>query len=236
MLYQCDLPPLLVPFSGRYEAHLNSEDLYDPVLPLDKVRAHAGTMVMWECSLSPFISVIPTVSASFSSILLNLPGTLPSIHTVVYLPTSGREDQFMTSLVELQGHIEDARDKHPEAAHFLRGDANCNPNNPSRFNLFNDFCANLFFMRVPLNHPTYHHFVGNGTFDSEIDVLFFHGNNASETLNVIICKNDCPLVDSHHDVILSTCTIPAAPDSPPDKNLVVAPRVQNERIKILWND
>ena len=236
MLHQCDLPPLLLPFSGKYECHLNSEDLYDPALLLDKVRAYAGTMILWECSLSSFITLIPSVSPSFSSILLNLPGTLPSIHTVVYLPTSGREDQFMTSLVELQGHIEDARDKHPEAAHFLRGDANCNPNNTSRFNLFNDFCANLSFKRVPLNHPTYHHFVGNGNFDSEIDVLLFHGKNASEALLDIICKNDCPIIDSHHDVLLSTCVIPSAPEPHPDTNLVVAPKVKNDRIKILWND
>ena len=236
MLYQCDLPPLLLPFHGKYEAYLNSEDLYEPVLPLDKVKAHGGTMIMWESSLTPFISIIPSVSSSFSSILLNFPGTLSSIHTVVYLPTSGRDDQFMTSLVELQVHIEDARDKHPEAAHFLRGDANSNPNNLPRFNLFNDFCDRLSLTKVSLNHPTYHHFVGNGNFDSEIDVLFFHGKNASETLYDIICKNDCPLIASHHDVILSTCIIPAALEPPPDTNLLVAPRVQNDRIKILWSD
>ena len=68
-------------------------------------------------------------TTSFQSICINTPGTIPSIHTVIYLPTAGKEEQFVTSLVELDTHIADLFDIHPGAAHFIRGDANSNPKN-----------------------------------------------------------------------------------------------------------
>ena len=100
MLHQSDLPPLLLPFRGRYECSLNSEDLQAQDLSLSKSKAHGGTMVLWHSSISSSITVLPSVSPSFQSILLKLPGTVPSVHTALYLPTSGKEDQFMSSLVD----------------------------------------------------------------------------------------------------------------------------------------
>ena len=182
MLHHSDLPPLLLPFKGRYDCHLNSEDTYIEDLSLTKSRAHGGTMVMWQTSLSPFITILPTVSSSFPSILLQLPGTITSLHTVLYLPTSGKEDQFMSSLVLLGEHFEEIRTTYPDSPHFVRGDANVNPNNAARHGLFSYFCVKFQLESVPLNHPTYHHFVGNGSFDSEIDVIMFYSplNDASE--------------------------------------------------------
>ena len=69
-MFQSDLPPLLLPFLGNYEVFLNSEDVYNPELPLEKVRPHGGTMVMWHQSLSSFITVLPSESPSYQSILL----------------------------------------------------------------------------------------------------------------------------------------------------------------------
>ena len=237
MLHQCDLPPYLLPFRGMYEAHLNSEDLHVPDLALDKVKAHGGTMVMWHTSLSPYVTILPSESPSYLSVLVKMPGTIPSIHTALYLPTAGKEEQFLSSLVELEAHIADIRSIHPAAAHFVRGDANCNPKNTARYSIFSHLCKTYSFSKIPLSHPTYHHFVGNGCFDSEIDVLLYHGpDNVSENLDKIICKLDSPFVNSQHDVILSCCSLPSSPIPPPDKDLVKAPRVANDRTKILWSD
>ena len=238
MLHQSDLPPLLLPFKGRYDSHLNSEDLYAEDLPLKKSRAHGGTMVMWHTSISPFVTVLPTISPSFVSILLKLPGIVPSVHTALYLPTSGREDQFMSSLVDLGDHIEEIRVKYPDVPHFLRGDANVNPNNSARHGLFSFFCAQFQLSSLPLHHTTYHHFVGDGALDSEIDVILHYlpKDDASEQLEKIICKFESPFVLSQHDVILSSCQLPKAPSLPRDQNLMKAPKVPNERIKIVWDD
>lgn len=152
MLHSCDLPPLILPFRGKYEAHLNSEDFHQPDLALDNVKAHGGTMVMWQSSISPYVTVLKTKSPSFQSILLKLPGNIPSIHTVLYLPTAGKDDQYISALVDLDEHLNEIVDEHPEAALLLRGDANANPNNAARFSLFKHFCS-LFSTPAPYIPP-----------------------------------------------------------------------------------
>ena len=236
MIHQSCLPPLFQPFHGSYASHLNSEDSHDPDIALESVRAYGGTMAMWHLSLNPFITVLPTDSPSFLTILLKLPAAVASLHTVIYLPTAGKEEQFVATLARLQEHVEEIRTLHPNSPHFLRGDANCNQNNLARHTLFLHFCSSLSLTRVHLNHPTYHHFVGDGAFDSEIDVLLYHGKDVKEDLINIVCKLDSPFVNSNHDAILSRCFIPCAPVCPPEKDLVVAPRIPNARTKIIWND
>ena len=44
-------------------------------------------------------------------------------------------------------------------------------------------------------HNTYHHFVGNGMYDSDIDILLNTENkNVSETVTKILCKHDHPSI------------------------------------------
>ena len=236
MTHQADLPLLLQPFSGKYAAHLNSEDLHDHDLAIESSRAHGGTMIMWLSSLSPFITILPTVSSSFLTILLKPDDAIPSLHTVIYLPTAGKDDQFFSVLADLTTHIDETRLLYPDIPHFVRGDANSNPNNVSRSKLFSHFYSSLEFMKIPLYHPTYHHFIGDGCFDSEIDFLLYYGTDAREDLDRILCKLDSPLINSHHDVILSTCSIPVAPPPPPEDDLVVAPKIPNIRTRTVWSE
>ena len=103
--------------------------------------------------------------------------------------------------------------------------------------LFSHFCSDFSLKRVSLSHPTYHHFVGDGVFDSEIDVLLFHGpDHTLESLDQILCKLESPLINSHHDAILSSCSLPGMPVPSPDEDLVQAPRIPNKRLKIVWDD
>ena len=212
--------------------------MYAEDLPLAKSRAHGGTMILWHTSISPFVTVLPSRSSSFLSIILKMPGTVTSVHTALYLPTSGKEDQFMSSLVDLGDHIEEIRSKYPDAPHFFRGDANVNPNNSARLGLFTYFRAQFQLSSLPLLHTTYHHFVGDGALDSEIDVILHYSPKgvASEHLKKIICKFESPFILSQHDVILSSCKLPSAPPAPRDQNLQKAPKVPNERIKIIWDE
>ena len=74
------------------------------------------------------------------------------------------------------------------------------------------------------------------TIDSSIDVLL-HSNSPliSESLTSVICKCNNPLIQSHHDVILSTFTLSPAEITPLDEN-ITAPKIDNNRVKILWSD
>ena len=95
----------------------------------------------------------------------------------------------------------------------------------------------LHLFNVPLLHKTYHHFVGEGLFDSNLDVILHPKNppNYEAVLN-IICKFHDWLVDSHHDIILTTMSLPTSVEEHSDVNLVQAPRIDNNRVQIIWAD
>ena len=99
------------------------------------------------------------------------------------------------------------------------------------------FIINEELTEISINHPTYHHFTGNGASDSHLDRLFWHASDGScEKLHSVICKEDEPLVNSHHDVILSTWFSPTVARELNDPKLLTAPRLENNRHRILWSD
>ena len=53
---------------------------------------------------------------------------------------------------------------------------------------------------------------------------------------VTICKLDNPLVTSHHDVLLSSITTPRLRSGAPPACHPPAPRVDNNRAKIMWSE
>ena len=86
------------------------------------------------------------------------------------------------------------------------------------------------------SHPTYHHFLGDGVFDSQLDVILYTSSPlSSESVTEIVCKLENPLVHSHHDLILSRFSLGTCRISPKEDQ-VVAPRVDNLRVKILWSE
>jgi hypothetical protein len=92
--------------------------------------------------------------------------------------------------------------------------------------------------RVPISHPTYHHFVGNGQFDSDLDLLLYTNTpGCAESLSQIFCKLEHPLVDSAHDLILSKFSLAPAPTTLASSAAnITAPRVTNDRVKVVWTE
>ena len=138
-IYQCDVSQLMAPFAGNFSYHLNSEDQHDAELPLTHPKAKGGTLVIWRNSLSAHIQVLPTTSPSFVSVLISPPGMLPSIHTGVYLPTAGRDGEWLVTLMELEEHIMENMVKHENVAIFLRGDFNASSKNVNRASILAAF-------------------------------------------------------------------------------------------------
>ena len=238
MMFQSDLPAIVKYLKGEYTTALNSEDLHNPDLMLTSSKAKGGTCVMWKNDLDPYISVHISDSASFLPIVVDIPGWNPMIHLAMYLPTAGKDSEFCDDLARMRLSVEDLCVRFPSASVFIRGDSNSNKNNLKRNAVFNNFCLELGLTRVELHHPTYHHFLGDGVFDSEIDVLLFSSNeHVSEQLLHINCKLDDFRVDSHHDVLLSVCNVPPLllPTVDKSKN-IVAPKLENNRHKIIWSE
>ena len=79
--------------------------------------------------------------------------------------------------------------------------------------------------------------MGNGLSDSELDVLLLSDQDGvSEIVDKIECTLDNPMVDSHHDLVVSTMSIPSVTPSPIQRSSnVQAPQVPNTRQKIIWS-
>ena len=234
-IFTHDVEHVMGYLKGEYSYSLNTADKYDHELSLVKNRANGGTMVCWKSCLDPYITPLPVSSPSFLPILFQPPSSPLSIH---YLPTLGQESQFIEELSKLSNTMEELEDLHPQAPIFLRGDFNVNCKIKTRKNLLEHFSDKHNLLHVMIEHPTYHHFLGGGTSDSFLDKIMFSNHLPHpEVLLSIICKLTNPLIDSHHDMILSTWTLPdeetEEEDSPEN---VTAPSVPNLRQKVLWTD
>ena len=133
-LFQCDAESLTSMLRGKYCYNLNSEDIYCPELPLTARKAHGGTMVLWKQELDPHIRVLPTTSAAVLPLLLAIPGVSRSAHIAVYLPTAGKDSEFISALAALECALLDIYENHACPV-YLRGDFNVNPKNRNRVNL-----------------------------------------------------------------------------------------------------
>ena len=236
-MYQCDLQSAMKLFRGEYSYSLCSDDIADPELPLVKAKAKGGTMIFWKKHLDKFVTpCLDLASPSFLPFVLCYPGLPTSIHVSIYLPTSGRDTDFTEEVVKLDNCLQTLSEKHPEALIYIRGDANVNRKNTIRKIIFEKFCQDWDLDETKILHPTYHHFVGDGMYDSQLDVLLFsRSSNSKETLIKIHCKLDNPLLTSHHDALLSTFSLPEV-EHPQFVQNPSAPRVENDRMKIHWSD
>ena len=121
---------------------------------------------------------------------------------------------------------------------YVRGDFNASLKNKSRTSLLSAVIDTLKLSKVSINSPTYHHFTGNGEHDSVLDLLLYGGHeDVSEVLVDTVCKLKCPLLFSHHDILVSECSIPSCQIVPNDKSThITAPRVENERFATKWSE
>ena len=237
-VFQADILNLIKYVKGDFCYFLNSKDLYDPELPLVSSHATGGTLCLWRRSLDPFITVYKTTSPSFTPIVLSLPDHGVSIHVGLYLPTHGKDTEFVSDLAELGICLDELAEKYPTALFFIRGDSNVNQKNTKRVALLQNFINTFSLSSVQLNHKTYHHFVGDGCFDSSVDVIL-HSSSLSkpEYASKIMCKLENPLILSHHDIIISRCSLPHTPHSPVVcDDLVAAPRLELPRNRVSWSD
>ena len=234
-LFQCDVKSALEPIQGEYCFFLNSEDLHSPELPLENMRAKGGTMLLWEISLDPYITILPSTTSSILPMLFKPPNHTMSCHIVIYLPTSGQESEFVAAMASLDSCICDIYLKYENCPIFIRGDANVNQNNFSRASLFRHFLEKYEFVNLDIKHPTYHHFLGDGAWDSNLDVILYQSTQpVNEELLSIVCKMSNPLLSSHHDMILTSCYLPPKVNEA-SENAVTAPKVKNTRTKIYWD-
>ena len=190
-------------FRDEYSFLVNSEDKYDNTIPLRRSHAFGGTLMLWKNDLHPFIEPVTVKTSSFLPIILHPLGSSPSIHICIYLPTAGKDKQFVEELTALSSALHDLSFLHPGTPVYLRGDFNVSNNNKKRRALLDRFMESEGLTETIICHPTYHHFMGSGSGDSHLDKVLYSSNAPIEIIHTIVCKNENPLVESHHDIILS---------------------------------
>ena len=79
-IFSCDIENLMTLFTGSYKFVLNSEDMHDLDLPMDRSRAKGGTMAMWDTKLDKHVTVLKSPSSSVLPLLLKIPGVAPACH------------------------------------------------------------------------------------------------------------------------------------------------------------
>ena len=175
------------------------------------------------------------------------PGYQITVHINIYLSTAGKEKEFVQELALLEETIENAIETYPDCTIYIRGDANASvvPRNKNKRDLlFQHFIANNSLVPLPIDHHTYHHFINDGLSDSSIDVVLgsMHTsegfpNPIQESFLKIICGKTNPTVDSSHDAIFTSLSLPPIPSSLTDSSEnVKAPRVLSTKHKVLWSD
>jgi len=204
-IYLCDVHLKMDYLKGDYMYSLNSTDQFDLELPLTQSKASGGTMILWRTDLDPYVTRLEKPSSSILPILFEPPWCNSSIHVCIYFPTSGHEDQFLMQASILSSLIHDLQSQYEGMPIYSRGDFNASSSNPKRNSILRFLKETHKLDEVNLGHKTYHHFVGNGTSDSDLDKLLYSPQPAEKLTNVI-CKLSNPLVNSLHDVIISTLT------------------------------
>ena len=235
-MFQCDSNQFFQYIEGEYCWHLNSDDLHDPELPLTRSRSHGGTAALWQKNLDPYVEIISTTTTAFLPIVLKMPGLRTAIHIAIYMPTSGKDNEFVADLAELRNCLDDLSERYANAVIYIRGDGNVNHNNRVRVTLLRQLIMDYKLNQVEIGHSTYHHFMGGESHDSAIDILLYSScDDVTEKVEHIMCIHNHPELLSHHDVIFSSFTIPCEPISSTPGNLVTAPRCNFSRNKIYWS-
>ena len=163
-------------------------------------------MVLWKNELDHYIQKLDPPSPSILPIVFKPPNTVPSIHCSVYLPTCGLDSQFLEELANLSATIDQLKSRYPGSALYLRGDFNVSSKNLVRTALLDSFKNVEGLAEVPILHPTYHHFMGNGLSDSNLDrLLVNHDYFSSEVLDEVLCRNENPLIELDLDFRVLPC-------------------------------
>ena len=146
-------------------------------------------MILWKRSLNGYINIHPVQSTAFLPLIYCPPNSPVSVHIAIYLPTSGRENDFLDQITQLSSCIDELKELYPSCIIFIRGDGNVNKINLERYRIFSHFLATQNLLQIPVNHKTYHHFLGGGLFDSEIDVILQTNNSPQlESVTNVFCS------------------------------------------------
>ena len=64
-------------------------------------------MMLWLKELDPFVEVIKTKSTALLPVLFKMPGLKITLHVTLYMPTHGKDSEFVSDLAELRNCLDE---------------------------------------------------------------------------------------------------------------------------------
>ena len=198
---------------SNYSVQISTPDQF--TYPEDKLGSpdHTwhGVAVMWHDSLNSNVNSIANCHDRFTGIKVNLQG-----HSILaislYLPTSGKDDQFLTCLAELSIYIRE--NTFDTKAVVIGTDSDCSEkSSPRRVQALHQFCQDHSLIKICYPGPTFHH--NNGISTSSIDYFLVSQCQDIKLQDITIqCNQDFPQNLSSHDPVLCSLVTPSTEQAP----------------------
>ena len=193
----------------EYSIQISTPDQFTP--PEDRLgrsdHTWHGAAILWHGSIDPNIECIDNTHDRFTGIKLKFSGA-NLLAISAYLPTSGKDDDFLSCLGQLSCFI---TDNIVNIDTVLIGmDSNCSEKStPRRIRGFQQFCHDNKLLKICHSEPTFHH--SNGLSSSNIDFFLISERSADNLYNISSqCNQDHPQNFSSHDPVSATLRVPCA--------------------------
>ena len=170
-----------------YSVQISTPDQF--TLPEDKLSSpeHTwhGAAILWHKSLHHAVLHLSNTHERFTGVRLSFPG-----HNILaisaYLPTSGKDDDFLGCLADLSIFI--TQNGAGIDTILIGTDSNCSERSSSRrINGFNNFCKDHNFLKISCSEPTFHH--SNGISSSNIDCFLVSRRCSTNLRNISLQCN-----------------------------------------------
>ena len=193
-----------------------------------------GAAVMWHASLNSNVLNICNTHDRFTGI--NMKFDEHSILAIsAYLPTCGKDDEFLDCLAELSIFI--LQNKSETGTVLIGTDSNCSEkSSPRRVQAFKQFCEENNLLKVCCSEPTFHHV--NGLSSSNIDYFLISTacNNSPQLKNISMqCNQEHPENLSSHDPVTATLGVPCTEQACRQENFSHTYSDFNQS-RVIWKD
>ena len=189
-----------------YSIQISTPDQYIPVEDKLSNNDHTwhGAAVLWHDSLNSHIINLKNTHERFTAIKLNLSGQ-PVLAVSAYLPTAGKDDEFLECIAELSNFIHENTARNVTV--LIGTDCNCSEKSSSRRSAsFQLFCNQHDLVQISCREPTFHH--SNGLSSSNIDCFLISRKGTTNITNIFLqCNQDNPQNLSCHDPVLGGLTV-----------------------------
>ena len=217
-----------------YSIQISTPDQFTPIEDRLGKADHTwhGAAIMWHESLNSEVVNISNSNDRFTGIHLFSRG-LPVLAISLYLPTSGRDDEFLDCLNELSIFIQE--NSTGEGITLIGTDSNCSEkSSPRRIQSFHKFCKEQNLLKFCQAEPTFHH--SNGLSSSNIDYFLISQKHALKLSNIgIECNQEHSENFSSHEPVSANLQV-VCPDQSTNQEKYTHTYTDFEQPRIIWDE